>query len=175
MKDNEGSNHSCCKMQGSKIDKVATLGHEYALSPRMHSIDALSDEELLGAHNLPENRIVPFDLNELSDDEQVGHHAEPPVGKGIVRYPRRRKRQTDEALADAERISLHTGALTRVVKTNCKCKNSSCRSPWRESPPAFDKLLSMRLMVHSLPKLDSDQEAQCFKHQRPELCYHQNP
>ena len=117
----------------------------------MDPIDALSDDDAVA--RLDHGQLVAADILDLSDDEQRLVQPEP-----TPELPCRSRRRTRKAVSDVDSASQHGSQLTRAVKTNCKCKGASCRSPWRESPEAFDKLLNLRMVIHSLPKLDADEE-----------------
>ena len=120
----------------------------------MEPIDALSDDDAVARPD--RGQLVAANILDLSDDEERLVQLEPPPPHPEL-PPRARRRR--KPVSDVDSASQHSSQLTRVVKTNCKCKGASCKSPWRESPEAFDKLLSLRMTIHSLPKLDADEEA----------------
>ena len=105
----------------------------------MEDVDALSDGE---AANCMQDVVL------LSDDEAIVPAPQQPDN--------RLKRKSSVDLRD---ISLATNRLKNIVQSNCKCKKQGqCRAPWRE-PAEFEKILQLRLRLHSMEKAQCDREA----------------
>ncbi len=110
----------------------------------LEPINSLSDDDTVAVSS---SQLVPRDVVDLSDDD--ANQALPPI-------PKREKRRR---VSSADVVQDHSKRLRLVIKGNCSCKEQDCRKQWRDAAPAeFDRLLQLRLTVHELPKLDSDEE-----------------
>ncbi len=92
------------------------------------------------------------DVDLLSDEDDGGPQElcaadQPP--------PVRFKRLSSLEACDLSEISKK---LRGVVSSNCKCKQGACRAHWRE-PANFERILQVRLKLHSMHKLQADREA----------------
>lgn len=114
-------------------------------------VAALSDEE----EEPPGHDVVLAPLDRLSDDEnhQCPDHEQAVVARANTQGCKRKR------MADAELIAQESRTLQRVVQSKCSCKDPSCRHPWKSDPALLHALLTLRVDIKLLPKLESDAKA----------------
>lgn len=107
---------------------------------------------------------LPPDIDCLSDDEAR------PISSEVVaadaaslpdkaaKHARKRKVKQDSAQQRVDEVEAVFKRLRQVVLTNCKCKDSSCRDPWRNDHGKLHALFQSRLRLRDLPKHESDTE-----------------
>ncbi|CAK9076763.1 unnamed protein product, partial [Durusdinium trenchii] len=107
---------------------------------------------------------LPPDIDCLSDDEAR------PISSEVVaadaaslpdkaaKHARKRKVKQDSAQQRVDEVEAVFKRLRQVVFTNCKCKDSSCRDPWRNDHGKLHALFQSRLRLRDLPKHESDTE-----------------
>ena len=113
----------------------------------LEPINSLSDDDSVAVSG-SQLALVPRDIVDLSDDDDAN--------QALPAIPKREKRRR---VSSADFVQNHSKRLQLVIKGKCSCKEPNCRKQWRDAAPAeFDRLLQLRLTVHELPKLDSDEE-----------------
>lgn len=100
---------------------------------------------------------LSYYVNQVSDDEPCDNHAVPATSSSSGL----RKRTTKPALT-GESLAEVSKRLQSLVASNCKCKDKSCRKPFR-SKHEFEELLQLRARLRQMDKQDMDQEALASK------------